>query len=207
MGDRVDEFWRWFVAHDKDVREAYESRNTSWLDAELSARVERIARGTSWEIGPYSLPHNTLVLSPGTCKELAAVKAAVARAPRVGGWHFIACKPPKDLLSLTFELENVSANADSWVYRMTSYNGGEFADLEIFFEPSEAPSFGKEATFCELVVEALVGEELRLERIGAITPVSVPDVRAIENTTAMKHLRPHLIEVLSSSPRAQAVFR
>jgi hypothetical protein len=197
MADRVDEFWRWFVSHDKDVREAYESRNTSWLDTELSARVERIAQGTSWEIGPYSSPDNTLVLSPGTRKELAAVKAAVARAPQVRGWHFVACKPPKDLLSLTFELENVSANADSWVYRMTSYNGGEFADLEIFFEPSAAPSLGKEATLCELVVEALVGEELRLDRIGAITPVSVPDVRVIENTTAMKHLRPHLIEALS----------
>jgi len=196
MADCVDDFWRWFVAHDKDVRDACESRNTSWLDAELSARVERIAQGTSWEIGPYSLPDNAFVLSPGTRKELAAVKAAVARAPRVSGWHFIACKPPKDLLSLTFELENVPTNADSWVYRMTSYNGGEFADLEIFFEPSAAPSQGKEAALCELVVEALLGEELRLDRIGAITPVSVPDVRAIENTTAMKHLRSHLIEVL-----------
>jgi hypothetical protein len=196
MADCVDEFWRWFVAHDKNVREAYESRNTYWLEAELSARVERIAQGTSWEIGPHSLPDKAFVLSPGTRKELAAVKTAVARAPRVSGWHFIACKPPKDLLSLTFELANVSTNADSWVYRMTSYNGGEFADLEIFFEPSAAPSLGKERTLCELVVEAILGEELRLDRIGAITPVSVPDVRAIENTTAMKHLRPHLIAVL-----------
>jgi hypothetical protein len=196
MADRVDEFWRWFMAREQNVREAYECRNTCWLDAELSARVERIAQGTRWEIGPYSSPDNAFVLSPGTRNELAAVKAAVARAPRVSGWHFIACKPPKDLLSLTFELANVSTNADSWVYRMTSYNGGEFADLEIFFEPSAAPALGKEVTFCELVVEALLGEELRLDRIGAITPVSVPDVCAIESATAIKHLRSHLIEVI-----------
>jgi hypothetical protein len=201
MADHVDDFWRWFAAHDQDVRGAYESRNTSWLDAELSARVERIAQGTSWEIGPYALPDNAFILSPGTRKELAAVKAAVTRAPRINGWHFIACKPPKDLLSLTFELGNVSTNADSWVYRMTSYNDGEFADLEIFFEPSAAPALGKETTLCELVVEALLGEELRLDRIGAITPVSVPDIRVIENTTAMKHLRPHLIEVLTLTER------
>jgi hypothetical protein len=43
---------------------------------------------------------------------------------------------------------------------------------------------------------SLVGEELRLDRIGTITPVSVPDVRAIEKTTAIQHLRPHLIKVL-----------
>jgi hypothetical protein len=79
---------------------------------------------------------------------------------------------------------------------MTSYNGGEFADLEIFFEPSAAPAQGKEATLCELVVEALLGEELRLVRVGAITSMSVPDVRGIENTTPMKQLRRHLIEVL-----------
>src|SRR6266478_5623132 len=196
MGDRVDEFWRWFVAHDIDVREAYESLNTFWLDSELSARVKRIAKGTSWEIGPYSLPDNALVLSPGTRKELSAVKAAVARAPQISGWRFMACKPAKDLLSLTFELANVSTNADSWVYRMTSYNGGEFADLEIFFEASEAPAPGKEAALCELVVEAILGEEIRLDRIGVITPACVPNVRAIENTTAIKHLRAHLMEVL-----------
>ena len=196
MADPADEFWRWFVAHDKAVREAYESQNAHWLDAELTPRVERIATGTSWEIGPYSPPDNTLVLSPETRKELSAVKAAVASAPRVSGWQFIACKPPKQLLSLTFEFANVSTNADSWVYRMTSYNQGEFADLEIFFEPSAAPPSGEEATLCELVVEALLGEELRLDRIGAITPASVADVRAIENTTAMRHLRPHLIQTL-----------
>jgi hypothetical protein len=196
MADTADTFWRWFEEHHKVVREAYESENGHWLDAELSPRVERIAVGTSWEIGPYSPPDNALVLSPRTRKELSAVKAAVACAPQVSGWQFIACKPPKDLLSLTFVLANGSTNADSWVYRMTSYNDGEFADLEIFFEPSAAPAPGEEATLCELVVEALLGEELRLDRIGAITPVSVADVRATEKTTAMRHLRPHLIQTL-----------
>lgn len=202
MADPVNEFWRWFEAHDKEVRAAYESGNTVWLDAQLSARVRHIAPGTNWEIGPYSLPDNALVLSPGTREELPAVKAAVARAPQVSGWHFVACKPPKDLLSLTFELANVSTNADAWVYRMTSYNEGEFVDLEIFFEPTAAPPSGKEGTLCELVVEALVGEELRLDRIGAITPVSVPNLRAIQNTTAIQHLRPHLMAVLRPSTAA-----
>lgn len=67
-------------------------------------------------------------------------------------------------------------------------------DLEIFFTPSAAPPQGKEATLCELVVEALVGEELRLDRIGMITPVPVPDGGAVEKTTAIQHLRPHLID-------------
>jgi len=199
MVDRVDEFWRWFAMHEQQVRDSYESQNTDWLDGELSRRVARIARGTNWEIGPYSLPDTTLVLSPPTRKELPALKAAVARAPEVPGWRFMACKRPKELLSLTFELANVSINAESWVYRMTAYNEGEFVDLEMFFEPPAAPPPGKEDTLCELVVEALVGEELRLDRIGIITRVSVPSVRAIEHTTAIKHLRPHLMSVLGPS--------
>jgi len=199
VGDRVDAFWGWFVTHEQQVRDAYDSHNTEWLDAELSGRVARLARGTKWEIGPYSLPDQTLVLSPRARKELPAVKAAVARAPEVSGWHFIACKPPKDILSLTFELAKGSVNADAWVYRMTAYNEGEFVDLELFFEPTTAPPRGKEATVCELVVEALVGEELRLDRIGTITPVLVPDTDGIENTTAIQHLGPHLMAVLSPS--------
>jgi len=100
---------------------------------------------------------------------------------------------------LTFELAKGSVNADAWVYRMTAYNEGEFVDLELFFEPTTAPLRGKEATVCELVVEALVGEELRLDRIGTITPVLVPDTDGIENTTAIQHLGPHLMAVLSPS--------
>jgi len=199
MADRVDAFWRWFETHEHQVRDAYDSQNTDWLDAELSGRVARLARGTAWEIGPYSLPDHTLVLSPRTRKTLPAVKAAVGRAPEVSGWRFIACKPPKDLLSLTFELANRSVNADAWVYRMTCYNEGEFVDLEMFFEPTTAPPAGKEGTVSELVVEALVGEELRLDRIGAITPVSVPNIGGIENTTAIQHLRSHLMTVLRPS--------
>jgi len=199
MADRADKFWQWFAAHDQEVRTAYDSHNIDWLDAELSARVRGIAPGANWEIGPYALPDHALVLSPGSREQLAVVKAAIARAPQIRGWHFIACKPPKDLLSLTFEFANVSTNADSWVYRMTSYNEGEFVDLEIFFEPTAAPPRGKEGALCELVVEALIGEELRLDRIGYITPLSVPKIHGIEYTTAMQHLRSHLIEVLRPS--------
>jgi hypothetical protein len=34
----------------------------------------------------------------------------------------------------------MSTNADSWVYRMTSYNDGEFADLHIFVSPQSRRS-------------------------------------------------------------------
>jgi hypothetical protein len=126
MADRVNEFWRWFAAHEKEVRTAHESLNSAWLDKELSARVARIAPGTNWEIGPYAPPDDALVLSPRSREQLAVVKAAVARAPQMSGWQFIACKPPKDVLSLTFVWANVSTTADAWVYRMTSCNEGEF---------------------------------------------------------------------------------
>lgn len=44
MGDRVDEFWRWFVAHDKNVREPYNSHNTCRLDAQLSTRASALRK-------------------------------------------------------------------------------------------------------------------------------------------------------------------
>jgi hypothetical protein len=54
--------------------------------------------------------------------------------------------------------------------------------------------------FCELVVEALLGEELRLERVGCLKPAVVDDVTAIEKVTQMKYLKRHLEQVLSPIP-------
>lgn len=53
MGDRVDGFWAWFVAHEQQVRDAYDHQNTKWLDTELSPRVRGI--GPRHELGDWAV--------------------------------------------------------------------------------------------------------------------------------------------------------
>lgn len=118
-------------------------------------------------------------------------------------WTIYCDKPPKDLSKLIIEVHGAEVCCDDWRYRMTAYNNGEFVDHEIFFEESTAPPDGKEDVLCELLVEALVGQAISLERIGCIDNSGVPDVEQVDRATPMRHLRRHLDDVLSAVTDAQ----
>ena len=195
--DPALELWRYFSGHVIEIAVAYSAKDYAWLDSKLSPLVKIIAEDMHWEIGPYHHPDLTFVLSPTIRENLAASRDAIAIAPRIPGWVFVPAKPAKDLLSLSFEARGITVNADEWQYRMISYNDGEFVDVELFFEPSTSPPSYCEIMFCELVVEALLGEELRLERVGDLIPTLVQDVKVVENASEIRYLREHLAEVLA----------
>ena len=197
MTDPIGEFWVWFAANSEQVRKAYNHGDYPWIDEAVNPLLEKIAPDMAWEMGPYCLPNDAFVLSPTTRENLAITKRAVALAPVIAGWRFLPAKPAKELLSLEFVIEDRSVNADNWRYKLTSYNKGEFVDIEILFDLADAPCSEDEDMFCELVVEALIGEELRLDRVGYLNPRTVDDVSAIEKATPMTHLKKHLEVVLA----------
>jgi hypothetical protein len=51
--------------------------------------------------------------------------------------------------------------------------------------------------FTELVVESLIGEECRLDRIGYISPTLVTNNTLEERSTPIRHLKDHLAKVLA----------
>ena len=201
--DRTLEFWSWFSANSKALRSAYNDGDTDWLDAQISSRVKRVGPTLNWEIGPYAHPDCTFVLSPTIRENLPTTRTAVAHAPRLDGWRFLHAKPRKILNSLDFEANGHRINADNWLYRMTAYNGGEFVDIELFFPDDDHRPSGHEPLFCELVVESLIGEELRLDRVGFLQPhILAADTDAC-GLTQIQHLHDHLLSILD--PTADAV--
>jgi hypothetical protein len=196
--DPALELWEYFSSHVMEIAAAYTSEDYEWLDRKLSPLIKAIAEDMNWEMGPYNYPDQTFVLSPTIRENLSLSRAAVALAPNIKGWVFVPAKPAKELLSLSFEAHGFQVNADDWRYRMTSYNDGEFVDIELFFESSSAPPAPHENMFCELVVEALLGEELRLDRVGDLKPTPVQDVKAVEKASAIRHLKEHIGDVLAS---------
>jgi hypothetical protein len=191
------ELWKYFSNHVTEIAAAYTSEDYDWLDRELSPLIKAIAEDMNWEIGPYNHPDKTFVLSPTIRENLSLSRAAIALAPNIRGWVFVPAKPAKDLLTLSFEADGFKVNANEWRYRMTSYNDGEFVDIELFFEQSSSPPASHEHMFCELVVEALLGEELRLDRVGYLKPTSVQDVKAVEKASAIRYLKEHIGDVLA----------
>lgn len=194
--DPVAGFWKWFEDHTGEIESAYSGGDFDWLDLEISPRVDRMADGLNWEIGPYFDPDRTFVISPGARENLPFTRGAVERAPVLAGWRFVAAKPRKVLNSLVFEVGESSVVAEDWRYRLTSYRSGEFVDIELLIDDGcELPS-GQENLFGELVVESLIGEECRLDRVGIIAITRVDHVMSEERSTAIRHLPDHLAKVL-----------
>jgi hypothetical protein len=201
MIEAIDEFWSWFGANAAAMTNACRENQSQFLDAEITPRIRRIADGLGWEIGPYAYPDEALVFSPPTYDELSIVRTIVSRAPEIPGWKFFACKPPKDLLSLTFDLGGKRIVADLWTYRLTAYNNYEFVDIEIFYPQSVAIPAGMEASLAELIVEALVGEEMRLEKVGEIEIKKVQFPERTENASQIWTLGPQMNDIFASERR------
>lgn len=194
---RFEKFWDWFRANETALRVAYDEGDFDRLDALVSGRVDALTIDIGWEMGPYALPDHSFVLSPGNRESIAICREIVDVAPDLPGWRFFAGKPAKDLLSLTIEVEGTKVCADNWRYRLTSYNGGEFVDLEIFFEAADAPPPEIENIACELLVESLLGELMSLERVGDIDYTCVDSVAEVERTTGFRFLKRQLDEILA----------
>jgi hypothetical protein len=202
--DAAEMFWAWFIQNEATIRAAYKDQDTQRLEDLIKEPLQNYLPGVGWEIGPYALPDHALVISPGVRERIPTVRNFVAHAPRIAGWKIFASKPPKDLTSLVFIVNHNEVCADTWRYRLTSWNGGEFVDIEIFFEERHAPPPGQELQSCELVLEALVGEEQSLDRIGRVQHHVVSSIEHVEEATSVWHLREQLQTVLRSAGRPLA---
>ena len=197
----ITEFWAWFQAHADQIGRAYAVGDSVWLDDQISPRIARIQENLSWEIGPYHVPENTFVFSPAIRENLPITRDAVARAPEIPGWRFAPAKPRKELNSLVFTAADSTICADDWRYHLTAYNDGEFVDIELLINGDSGLPPSKETLFSELVVESLIGEECRLDRVGYITHSIVADNRQEGRSTPIRHLGDHLAQVLRLESR------
>ena len=195
----VAAFWKWFKTFRREVENAYAAGDTSWLDSEFTKRVRAIEPNLNWEIGPYFDPEFTLVISPSIRENIELAKGVIRAAPQIPSWHFLAAKPPKRMTRLVMTLPfrpDVEICGDEWAYRLTSYNNGEFFDIEVF---SDAPSSMLQDDLIVLthcLIEALVGEFVYLEKVGAVTIYRPTDPRSLEDTTALRFLNEHLTRLI-----------
>jgi hypothetical protein len=189
-------FWQWFAENHDSISKAYSASDCDWLSANISHRIRQLGDSLSWEIGPYNVPDKTFVLSPTIRQNLALTRAAVKIAPELSGWRFLHAKPRKELKRLVFQSRGCTVDAESWQYQLVSYNNGEFVDLMLYINAKDFPS-AHDQLFAELVVESLLGEELRSDRVGCVQPNIIEQTGRIEKATPIRYLHDHLMTVLT----------
>lgn len=92
--ERIDDFWRWFIANAYSMREIRSAEDPAY--AELEHHLLKIHEGLGAEIGGSDNSDQlTLVITAyGDGSLFPLADAVVLRAPSISGWQIVGLKPP-----------------------------------------------------------------------------------------------------------------
>lgn len=185
-------FFRWLIPRLDGI----------WDDAELQAevgeRVSGLCAGLRWEAGPDLDKAHFFALSPNRDPELLPVTVKlISDAPEHQDWSFYPVKPAKNWTARHIEApvagKQVHMNFDDWTYTLTSFQDGEFFDVNLYtprdhdLEPEALRGFG------DMFVESQLGEQLYMELIDRVTVQCSSDKKI-----SIEHLRDQLQELRRS---------
>jgi hypothetical protein len=188
----IQDFWAWVQTIADELAEDLE--NGAIIET-LNRRVSRLG-DISWEVGPGRHAENALTLTPdGDPAKLAVTKHIITFAPSVAGWEFYPAKPAKDWnLMFSIETENgdiVDVDARTWRYVLFRFPDDTF-DLILSQDGLAPVGEDDRYTAAVIVVDGLLGEEVRMALIDTIEPVEALSKKDEPQATSILALPQHL---------------
>jgi hypothetical protein len=184
-------FWDWFQQFDF-ASEAILTDGAFLF--ELDKRISDFGNFV-WEVGPGKYKPYSLVISPGGDVELLEdTKEFISVAPVMENWEFYfsrQIKEWKNCFSVKIGDENILVDVSGWEYVLFCYDDGMF-DIELKPIPYMEIFDGDKYGIIEMVVDSIVGEELRLKKILSIEIVKAFDIEFHDRRSNIKNLRKHL---------------
>lgn len=183
-------FWNWFSTNSKIIESNFE--NCDML-SNLDLKV-RTFGDLAWELGSGIIKQNLFIISPGGNIDLLPLtKKIVGFAPNVDNWEFYSAKQPKDwnlrFSSVNVHGENVTIDANNWQYVLLKYGENDF-EIIIYGDELKELCPEDKIKFCEILLDGILGEELRMLNINQIDVVD--DFGEYENNrTSMPFLKEH----------------
>ena len=186
-----DNFFKWLVPkldrlfEDKDVQ------------AEVSVQLQMLHKDLNWEAGPGTKKECFFAFSPSLNRELLNYTQELChKAPQLEDWEFLAAKPRKKwserCIRLTDDGETKEYFFDDWKYYLTSFNDGEFFDVNLV---AGEKSYDNKETLeyaADLFVEFELGELMYIELIDKVNVIT-PD-KDDNDLTEIKYLYEQLLE-------------
>ena len=188
----VMSFWRWFSSIAQKFSSNLEDEG---ILRELDDRIRSFG-DLAWEVGPGLGKSNALVISPAGAPELLHLTEEVVKyAPALPEWEFHSAKPPK-AWSLRFTLEGVDGasidiDARSWEYVLFRDPDGKL-DVLVHAPDLETVAEDLRLTAAEIAVEGVVGERVRLGRVGEIEVATHLDEELRDRATSLEELAAHV---------------
>jgi hypothetical protein len=191
-------FWGWFERHADRLAESLDDDMN--LQEELDGRLA--AFGVAWEVGPGSNAENALAVSPdGDPDLLPLTRRIVALAPKMKGWELHPARPARTP-SLEFSIvssrdaREIRIDCRSWRYVLTR---SPDASLDIIVEQENLAGVEENDRYVAavLLLDGLLGEEVRLSRIRWVEPVLHLDAARARSATPVSCLPDHLKKLSS----------
>lgn len=193
MEKKYEQFWKWFDQN----RDRYEGDEISDQSIELIDQKITSLGDVTWEIGPGRIKLLALTISPGgDATLLQQTKEIVSYAPILNDWEFNYAKPVKEwdnFFYLMINGQELGVDISKWKYVIYKTEGYKFdIEVHLFDLPPLLLTEKDEVLYgiVEMVIESILGEETRLERIDELSFIRNPKVK--ENGSYILHLRQHL---------------
>lgn len=186
-------FWDWFLLEHQKLGYGLEDNE---LLSTLDKKIAELG-SFSWEVGPGLIDErkNSLIISPCGDKEgLTITQKIVSLAPNCSGWEFYPAKVPKKWGRIfeTFDTtgKKITINASEWEYVLFKFPDGTF---DIVIKTPNLFVYDEQTRFfaVEIVLDAEIGEERRVEFIEGIDIVSDFDAELAQKNNPIEVLSSH----------------
>ena len=185
-------FWDWFSRNCSNFGTNHENAH---LSEELDAQVKRLG-SFSWEIGPGKIKDHLLVISPsGDMAMLQETKTIIDNAIPCDGWEYYYAKQPKQwdlrFYFMTGRGTRLEVDASQWEYVLLMYEDGMFT---IIIKASDLQHLddNDKLTAAEIVLDGVLGEELRLQSFCEIDVVGEFDSEYVGKESNMRGIAHHI---------------
>jgi hypothetical protein len=193
MENKYKQFWSWFVQN----RQLFEQDRISDQSVELIDQEISSLGDFAWEIGPGRQKSLSLTISPGGDPILlSTTKKIISYAPILDNWEFNYAKPTKEwdnYFDVIVNGKEVGVDISQWEYVLFRSNENSY-DIEIKLVniPEAVMSEEDEVLYgiVEMVLESIIGEEKRLERIDHLEILK--DDAIEKNASSILNLNKHL---------------
>ena len=171
----------------------------------LTEKLAQVHPGVRWEVGPFKDGKSFFAFSPNLDAKLLAVTEALAkRAPEVPGWVFLPAKPRKMWMSRSIEIADskgrlVQYSFEHWLYYLTSFNDGEFFDVNLVPCGYENLPRDELQYAGSLFVEFELGERIFMEFIDRVNIVLPSELDEFGNK--IEHLHDQIMQQLEKNVR------
>ena len=160
---------------------------------ELGQRLEAIDPRIKWEAGPDGAGA-FLAFSPNRYDDLLLVTEGLAETmPDIPGWCFLGAKPRKQWTVRKVALGGVECVFDDWRYRLVSFKGGEFFDVDLF-TLDDSLDDAQRARLGMFLVLSELGERLFMRAVDRVNVSVHPE--AGQSTIEIDSLHDQITELL-----------